>query len=93
MALEKLHFTASDGTTIDVHYMQDKLSYKRMRSIRKEFADNTEEMGDAFLEAALDKADLEKVENLSMRDFSRFMTEWSESEDAPVGESSTSSTS
>ena len=50
-------------------------------------------VGHQFLEAALDKADLEKVENLSMRDFSRFMTEWSESEDAPVGESSTSSTS
>lgn len=93
MALEKLHFTASDGTTIDVHYMQDKVSYKKMRSLRKEFKDDPEAMSDALLEAALDKDDLEKVENLSMRDFTEFMTQWSEYEDAPLGESSALSTS
>lgn len=93
MALEKMHFTAADGTTIDVHYMQDKISYKNLRAIRKKFAADSEEMGDALLEAGLDKEDLEKVENLSMRDFTAFMTEWSEAEDAPLGESSDSSTS
>lgn len=93
MALEKLHFTAADGTTIDVHYMMDKLPYKKMRAIRKKFKDDSEAMGDAMLEAALGKEDLEKVENLSLRDFNAFMTQWSETEDVTVGESSTSSTS
>lgn len=86
MALEKFHFEASDGTTLDVHYMMDKLSYKEMRKIRKEFATDSEAQGDAILEAGLDKDDYKKVENLSMRDFDAFMTGWSESEDASLGE-------
>lgn len=86
MALEKFHFEASDGTTLDVHYMMDKLSYKEMRKIRKEFATDSEAQGDAILEAGLDKDDYKKVENLSMRDFDAFMTGWSESGDASLGE-------
>lgn len=86
MALEKFHFEASDGTTIDVHYMMDKLSYKKMRKIRKDYPDDGEAQGDALLEAALDKDELNKVENLSMRDFDAFMTGWSESGDASLGE-------
>lgn len=86
MALEKFHFEASDGTTLDVHYMMDKLSYKEMRKIRKEFATDSEAQGDAILEAGLDKEDYKKVENLSMRDLERFMSGWSESGDASLGE-------
>ncbi|MER0069235.1 hypothetical protein [Corynebacterium sp. KPL3806] len=89
MALEKFHFEAADGTTIDVHYMLDKLSYKKMRKIRKDFDGDGEAQGDALLEAALNKDELEKVENLSMRDFNAFMSGWSESsEDVDLGESS-----
>lgn len=87
MALEKFHFEASDGTKIDVPFLNDKLSYKQARKLRKQYSDNTEELGDAFTEAALDKADLEKVENLSLRDYNRFVTGWMEAEDTPVGES------
>lgn len=87
MALEKFHFEAADGTTIDVHYMMDKLSYKKMRKIRKDFEGDGEAQGDALLEAALNKDELEKVENLSMRDFNAFMSGWSESsEDVDLGE-------
>lgn len=87
MALEKFHFEAADGTTIDVHYMLDKLSYKKMRKIRKDFDGDGEAQGDALLEAALNKDELEKVENLSMRDFNAFMSGWSESsEDVDLGE-------
>ncbi|MDK8668985.1 hypothetical protein QP902_09910 [Corynebacterium marquesiae] len=88
MALEKFHFEASDGTTLDVHYMMDKLSYKKMRKIRKDHLGDSEAQGDALLEAALDKDELNKVENLSMRDFNAFMAGWSESEDVELGESS-----
>ena len=87
MALEKLHFEASDGTVLDVHYMQDKLSYKKMRALNKKYKDDQESMGDATLAAALDKEDLEKVEDLSLRDFNRFMEEWGEMGDAKLGES------
>lgn len=86
MALEKFHFEAADGTTIDVHYMLDKLSYKKMRKIRKDFEGDGEAQGDALLEAALDKDELEKVENLSMRDFNAFMNGWAENEDVDLGE-------
>ena len=41
-----------------------------------------------MMEAALDKDELNKVENLSMRDFNAFMSGWSESEDVELGESS-----
>ena len=88
MALEKFHFEASDGTTLDVHYMMDKLSYKKMRKIRKDYLGDSEAQGDALLEAALDKDELNKVENLSMRGFNAFMAGWSESEDVELGESS-----
>ena len=88
MALEKFHFEASDGTTLDVHYMMDKLSYKKMRKIRKDYLGDSEAQGDALLEAALDKDELNKVENLSMRDFNAFMAGWSGSEDGELGESS-----
>lgn len=88
MALEKFHFEAADGTTIDVHYMMDKLSYKKMRKIRKEFEGDGEAQGDAFLQAALNKDELDKVENLSMRDFNAFMNGWAENEDVDLGESS-----
>lgn len=87
MALEKLHFEATDGTTLDVHYMADKLSYKKMRALRKKHQEDTEALSDAMLEAALDKNELETVENLSLRDFTRFMSEWADMEDATMGES------
>ena len=87
MALEKFHFEATDGTTIDVHYLNDKISYKKMKAIRKKYKGDEDGFGDALMEAALDKEDLDKVEDLSMRDFGRFMEEWAETEDAPLGES------
>lgn len=87
MALEKYHFTAGDGTKIDVHYLNDKLSFKAAKKLRKEHGNNNEALADAFMEAALTSEELDKVENLSLRDYGRFMTGWMESEEVEPGES------
>ena len=88
MALEKFHFEASDGTKIDVPFMMDAVSYKQMRKLGKQYKDDQGELGDATLEAALAPDELEKVENLTMRDFNRFMGEWAQDGDASLGKSS-----
>ena len=88
MALEKFHFVSADGNTkIDVHYLNDKLSYRKAKNIRDEYKDRQDELGDAFMEAALEPAELDKVEELSLRDYTAFMKGWMESEDNNLGES------
>lgn len=88
MALEKYHFEASDGTKLDVPFMLDAVSYKQMRKLNKQYKDDQGALGDAALEVALAADEHEKVVNLSMRDFNRFMREWAQDEDAPLGKSS-----
>lgn len=88
MALEKYHFVSADGNTkIDVHFLNDKLSYRKAKKIRDEYKDRQDELGDAFMEAALTPEELEKVENLSLRDYTTFMQGWMESEGNDLGES------
>lgn len=88
MALEKYHFEASDGTKLDVPFMLDAVSYKQMRKLSKQYKDDQGALGDAALEVALAADEHEKVVNLSMRDFNRFMSEWAQDEDVSLGKSS-----
>lgn len=88
MALEKMHFTTSDGEEIVVPYMMDAVKRKDLRRIQKEYKDQSEEMDGAMLEAAnISKKNLECIDNLSMRDYVAFIKEWMEQEDAPLGKS------
>lgn len=88
MALEKYHFVSGDGETkLDVHYLNDKLSFKQANALRKKHKDDNEALSEAFMKAALTKEEFTKVEELSLRDYQRFMSEWAEAEDTSVGES------
>ncbi|MDO5535370.1 MAG: hypothetical protein Q4F65_12055 [Propionibacteriaceae bacterium] len=92
MALEKFHFTTSTGETIAVHYLNDALGYRAAQKIRKKHGDDYEALMDAFIAAALDKNVQDKLDQMSIRDFSAFIKGWSEGDDdtASVGESSAS---
>lgn len=88
MALERFHFTAADGTEFDVHYAYDKLRRKDLRRIQDEFEDDPAGQEEAMLEACLDKKDIEKLDELSMRDYLKFIKGWmQQDEEGPaVGE-------
>ncbi|MGV0426907.1 hypothetical protein [Corynebacterium pyruviciproducens] len=86
MALEKFHFATSDGTKIVVPFLNDKLSYKQAKKIRAEHKDDDEALGEAFMAAALSDKEFEIVDNLSLRDYSKFLKGWTEAGDAGVGE-------
>ena len=77
----KLHFESSDGVVLDVPFMSDALRFKQVRALRKKYKDDAEALGDAFLEKAMSKEDLDKIENFTMRDYNRFISEWMEVED------------
>ena len=81
MALEKFHFTASTGEKFDVGFMNDLLSYRAAKKLRKQYKDDAEGLSEAFIEQALDADTLDKVENLSLRDFNDFMTGWTQTSD------------
>lgn len=81
MALEKFHFTASTGEKFAVGFMNDLLSYRKAKNLRKQYKDDPEALADAFIDQTLDADTLEKVENLSLRDFNDFMTGWTQNED------------
>lgn len=81
MALERFHFEASTGEKFEVGYMNDLLSYRKAKNLRKKYKDDAEGLAEAFIEQALDEATLDKVENLSLRDFNDFMTGWTQTDD------------
>lgn len=87
MALEQFHFESSDGTKIDCPFLNDKITYKQAKKIRKDHRHDEEAIQDEFLEVGLDAKTREQVENLSLRDFQKFVEGWAESGDATLGES------
>lgn len=89
MSLNKFKFTTSHGETIEVPYMKDNLTMKQAKKIRKDYKDDSEALGEAMVAAAMDDKILEKVENLSINDYEKFMAGWTQSdgEDVSLGES------
>lgn len=87
MTLEKFHFTPSDGDEIVVPYMQDAIPYKKLRALRKKFKgdDQSEDLQDAMLDAALDKETKDRVENFSLRDYVGFVNGWGEADEDVSG--------
>ena len=82
-----LHFESVEGVKIDVPFMQRALRVKQIRKINKQYKDDQENLSWALLEAALPAEDLEKVDELFMDDFQKFMAEWSGNDaDASLGE-------
>lgn len=101
--LEKFHFEKSDGTTVEVPYLMDSISPRKMKKLQKEMkqlqvaqengdADEDAEMPDeVMMEAALGKKFTDDVmDNWTMRDYTEFVKGWSNAtqEDISVGESS-----
>ncbi|MBA1834166.1 hypothetical protein [Corynebacterium wankanglinii] len=86
MALEKFHYTTSDGTKIDVHYAKDILKRKQIRKINEEAA-NPADAEEAMVKAAFDKKTYDIIDNLSIRDYEAFMLGWMEEGNPNVGES------
>jgi len=82
MTLEKFHFITSNDEEIVTPYLDDAVSYKAAKKIRKKYMDESGDIKDEeglqeeFMQAAMDKATLEKVEALSLRDFKRFVQDW-----------------
>lgn len=86
MALEKFHFTTSDGKKIDVPFAKDALKRKQIRKINEE-VNSPAEAEDAMCKAAFDKKTYDIIDNLSLRDYEEFMLGWMEEGNPNVGES------
>lgn len=89
MALERFHFTASDGTEFDVPFAYDKLRRKHLRRITKEHKDDPQAQEEAMLEACMSEKEIAQIDELTVRDYIKFIKGWMESDDdddAPVGE-------
>lgn len=88
MALEKFHFTTADDKTLDLPFLKDALTRKAFKAVFKNSDDATDLDDDELFKAAkFDKATMDVIDNMSMRDYEKFITEWTEQGDAPLGES------
>ena len=87
MALEKFHFTTADDKTLDLPFLKDAITRKEGKKLFK--AGKAEDVDDdaLFTAAKFDKATMDIIDNMSMRDYERFITEWTEQGDTPLGES------
>lgn len=95
MSLERFHFTTADGKELDLPFYQDKVSMKEARKVReaiKAANGSLEDVDDnVFFEAAkLDKKTLDVIENMSLRDYTKFLTGWMEADSGVLGEASAS---
>lgn len=89
--IEKFHFTTAKGEEITVPYLDDSVSQATARKIRKEFNHDYEALMDAFVDAALPATMVKKLNTLSVRDWDKFITGWTELDKKLPGEFSASS--
>lgn len=91
MAVEKFHFTTSEGVEIVTPYMVDAINRKTMKKIQKE----AEELGGfhnlederLFEAAGLAKDLCNQLDELSMRDYTAWFTQWADTGEIGLGES------
>lgn len=92
MALEKFHFTTSEGVEITVPYFKDAVLRKEMRKVQKlaKEAGGFENLDDDVLyEAAkLDQATIDALDEMTLRDYEDFNAQWTEA--SKTGKSSAS---
>lgn len=88
MALEKMHFTSSEGVEIVVPFMKNSIRRKHMNRINKEFkGDDKSGMDSALFEAAgFDKKTMDAIDDLLIGDYQKFTEEWTQQDDVTVGE-------
>lgn len=88
MALERFHFTTADGKELDLPFLKDALTRKAFKAVFKN-SSNPEDLDDdeLFKAAKFDKATMDTIDNMSVRDYEKFITQWTEQEDTPLGES------
>ena len=89
MALEKFHFTTCDDVDIVVPYYLDAVNRKGMKKIQKlaKDAGGFENLDDdvLFEHANIGKDTMAKIDEMSMRDYLKFLDQWME--ESTVGES------
>lgn len=90
MAMEKFHFTSADGEVeITVPFFLDGMTRKNQKKLTKLSKEaggieNVEE--DEIMKlSGLDKAIIDKLDGLSVRDFNKFLQGWQE--ESQLGES------
>ncbi|WP_018024364.1 hypothetical protein [Corynebacterium ulceribovis] len=92
MALEKFHFTTADGVEIVVPFYLDAIKRKHIKKIKqlmKEAGSPTDADDDVLFEYAnLDEKTLDQIDELSGRDYMKFMEGWME--ESKLGESAAS---
>lgn len=95
MALEKFTYETSDGEKITVPFFQDTFTRKDMKKLNKAVKASDGDDSDqeeALVEAAAKKNGypkdfIDKVDNLSMRDYTNFFKGWAEAGETSLGES------
>lgn len=94
MALEQFHFTPSDDSeAIVVPYFVDAVKRRDMRRLQKQAKEQGgfENLDDdvLFEAAGFDAAIIERLDDLSMRDFTVFVKQWADTS-GDLGKSSAS---
>ncbi|GAB3946730.1 hypothetical protein [Corynebacterium tapiri] len=87
MALERFHFTRSNGEEREFPYLMDTMGMRKLHKLQKKYKDDPEQLTEELLTSALGKKVADEIlDDWSMRDSTNFMQGWMDDEDAPVGE-------
>ncbi|WP_426716406.1 hypothetical protein ACEN19_10065 [Corynebacterium auriscanis] len=88
MALERFHFTTADGKELDLPFLKDAVTRKAFKKVFND-SNNADDLDDdeLFKAAKFDKATVDIIDNMSVRDYEKFIMQWTEQGDTPLGES------
>lgn len=87
MALERFHFTRSNGEEHEFPYLMDTMGMRKLQKIQKKYKDTPEDLAEQLMLAALGKETTDEIlDEWTLRDSTNFIQGWMETVEAPAGE-------